>query len=324
MVAPAEGGAAVIQADEQTNPDLLWMLRGAGNGNFGIVTSLTYAIHPLRQAIHVTATWPGLTDLAEVFTAWQGCAPHLDNRLTSQLEIYRDKVLLFGLLAGGSQDEARQILAPMLAVVSRGRHHRRRLGRHLRRPPDTDGTGVGELEVLSQFVSEPFPPDAIQLVGEFMAKAPTPECNYFTNAFGGPSRTANLRRLGLRPPQCPVLCRARRRLGHPGWDARLPPTHADTGVSGLDRGVRCGVEPLRGRRLRQRSQCRHGGLGKRLLGTERRPAAHDQGELRPDNVFTFRAGAPSPTDAASAGATPPSPMPAAVPNRPRPRLPAHR
>ena len=32
---------------------------------------------------------------------------------------------------------------------------------------------------------EPFPPDAIQLVGEFMAKAPTSECNYFTNAFGG-------------------------------------------------------------------------------------------------------------------------------------------
>ena len=186
VVAPAEGGAAVIRADEQTNPDLLWALRGAGNGNFGIVTSLTYAIHPLRQAIHVTATWPGLTDLAEVFTAWQGCAPHLDNRLTSQLEIYRDKVLLFGLLAGGSQDEALQILAPMLAV-----------GEPEVATIDADWADIfaglqiptaqesANWKFLSQFVSEPFPPDAIQLVGEFMAKAPTSECNYFTNAFGG-------------------------------------------------------------------------------------------------------------------------------------------
>ena len=191
VVAPAGGGAAVIQADEQNNPDLLWALRGAGNGNFGIVTSLTFAIHPLRQAVHVTATWPGLTDLAEVFEAWQRCAPHLDNRLTSQLEIYPDKVLLFGLLAGGSEAEARQLLAPMLAVGQ----------------PDVETTDADWADIfaglqiptaqesanwkfLSQFVSEPFPADAIRLVGEFMSKAPTPECNYFTNAFGGAVTTS--------------------------------------------------------------------------------------------------------------------------------------
>ena len=33
--------AKAIIADEQNNSDLLWALRGAGNGNFGIVTSLT-------------------------------------------------------------------------------------------------------------------------------------------------------------------------------------------------------------------------------------------------------------------------------------------
>src|SRR6478609_5121536 len=42
VVAPAGGGATTIVADEENNADLLWALRGAGNGNFGIVTSLTY------------------------------------------------------------------------------------------------------------------------------------------------------------------------------------------------------------------------------------------------------------------------------------------
>ena len=38
---------------------------------------------------------------------------------------------------------------------------------------------------FSQFVSDPFPSEAVGLVESFMAKAPTADCNYFTNAFGG-------------------------------------------------------------------------------------------------------------------------------------------
>ena len=37
----------------------------------------------------------------------------------------------------------------------------------------------------SQFMSEPFPPEAVSIVGSFMSNAPTAQCNYFTNAFGG-------------------------------------------------------------------------------------------------------------------------------------------
>jgi FAD/FMN-containing dehydrogenase len=40
----------------------------------------------------------------------------------------------------------------------------------------------------SQFAYEPFPREAIDVVGSFLAKAPGPQCNYFTNAFGGAVR----------------------------------------------------------------------------------------------------------------------------------------
>jgi FAD/FMN-containing dehydrogenase len=186
VVAPEAGGATTIIADEENNSDLLWALRGAGNGNFGIVTSLTYKIHPLVQTIYVTAKWPGLQDLQAVFEAWQSTAPHVDNRLTSQLEIHRDEIVLIGVLAGGSETETRQMLAPILAVGE----------------PDVAATDAGWADTyagfqipaddepanwkfLSQFVSEPFPPDAVRVVESFMSKAPTSECNYFTNAFGG-------------------------------------------------------------------------------------------------------------------------------------------
>ncbi len=48
------------------------------NGNFGIVTSLTYKVHPLTQTVYITATWPGIARLPEVFEVWQRCAPYVD------------------------------------------------------------------------------------------------------------------------------------------------------------------------------------------------------------------------------------------------------
>jgi FAD/FMN-containing dehydrogenase len=186
VVASNDGGAQAIVADEENNADLLWALRGAGNGNFGVVTSLTYTIHPLTQTIYVTATWPGLNDLPWIFDAWQRCAPHADNRLTSQLEITRDKIQLIGVLASGSEAEATQLLAPILSVgnpdvsVTDASWADTYAGFQI--PPLEE---AANWKFLSQFISDPFPVEAINLVCSFMSKAPTPDCNYFTNAFGG-------------------------------------------------------------------------------------------------------------------------------------------
>ena len=37
----------------------------------------------------------------------------------------------------------------------------------------------------SQFIYEPYPAEAVDVIVSFMSKAPTPQCNYFTNSFGG-------------------------------------------------------------------------------------------------------------------------------------------
>jgi FAD/FMN-containing dehydrogenase len=186
VVASDADGAKAIIADEKNNSDLLWALRGAGNGNFGIVTSLTYTLNPLVQTIYVTASWPGLSHLAEVFEAWQRCAPRTDNRLTSQLEILRDEVQLIGVLASGSEAEATELLGPILSVgdpdVSMKNASWADTYAGFQIPPQEE---AANWKFFSQFVSEPFPAEAINIVGSFMSKAPTPECNYFTNAFGG-------------------------------------------------------------------------------------------------------------------------------------------
>jgi FAD/FMN-containing dehydrogenase len=185
VIAPAGGGAEVVVADSQHNANLLWALRGAGNGNFGVVTSLTYRIYPLTQASHVVATWPGLDDFAAVFDVWQRCAPYADRRLTSQLETSSHEVVLSGVLASGTPTEARQLLEPILSIGH----------------PDVVATEATWADVYtafqipidqepanwkftSQFISEPLPPEAINLLGKCLSAAPE-GCNYFTNAFGG-------------------------------------------------------------------------------------------------------------------------------------------
>jgi FAD/FMN-containing dehydrogenase len=186
VVTSGADGASAIIASENDNADLLWALRGAGNGNFGIVTTLTYRVHLLAQSVYVTATWPGLGDLPAVFDAWQRSAPHVDDRLTSQLEIHRDEVRLVGALISGSEAEAAELLAPILSV-----------GAPEVSMADADwadtyaGFQIPTLDepenwkFTSQFVSEPFPAEAIDVVCSFMSRAPSPDCNYFTNAFGG-------------------------------------------------------------------------------------------------------------------------------------------
>jgi FAD/FMN-containing dehydrogenase len=186
VVVSNDVGAQAVVADEQSNSDLLWALRGAGNGNFGIVTSLTYKIYPLTQTIYVTARWPGLDDLRGVFDAWQRSAPFADNRLTSQLEIHPDEILLVGVLASGSEAEATQMLAPILSVgdpeISTANASWADTYAGFQIPISQE---AANWKFFSQFVSDPFPVGAISLVASFMSKAPTPDCNYFTNAFGG-------------------------------------------------------------------------------------------------------------------------------------------
>lgn len=191
VVASSGGGATTLIADEQNNTDLLWALRGAGNGNFGIVTSLTYRTHPLTQTIYVTATWSGLDDLPEVYEAWQQSAPHVDNRMTSQLEITRDHFVLIGTLASGTESEAVDMLKPVVSVgtpeITVENDAWADIYAGFQIPPDDE---LANWKFLSQFIYEPYPPEAVNLIKTFMKHAPTPESNYFTNSLGGAVKTS--------------------------------------------------------------------------------------------------------------------------------------
>lgn len=58
----------VVTASQTEHPDLFWALRGAGGGNFGVVTSLRFRLHRLEPSLYAgMVIWP-LDQAASVLT----------------------------------------------------------------------------------------------------------------------------------------------------------------------------------------------------------------------------------------------------------------
>lgn len=58
-----------VVANEKENSDLFWAVRGGG-GNFGVVTSFTFRLHPVRTVYAGPTFWP-LEQTAEVMSAYR-------------------------------------------------------------------------------------------------------------------------------------------------------------------------------------------------------------------------------------------------------------
>ncbi|MFJ6572410.1 FAD-binding oxidoreductase [Streptomyces sp. NPDC091292] len=63
-----------LVTNEDRNSDLFWALRGAGNGNFGVVTELRFRTHPAPQGVTAYMSWPW-SRAAAVLGAWQEWGP---------------------------------------------------------------------------------------------------------------------------------------------------------------------------------------------------------------------------------------------------------
>ncbi|MFK0151034.1 FAD-dependent oxidoreductase [Streptomyces sp. NPDC090493] len=81
----AADGTQVV-ANATTNKDLFWALRGAGNGNFGVVTELQFRTHPTPQGVTAYLTWPW-AKAAQVFKAWQEWGPSQPDEIWSSLHL---------------------------------------------------------------------------------------------------------------------------------------------------------------------------------------------------------------------------------------------
>jgi FAD/FMN-containing dehydrogenase len=112
----AEGD--VVVAGEDAHRELLWASRGGGGGNFGVVTALTFRLHPVGDVAIYKLEW-AWDDIRAVTEAWQAWAPGADERLVSILKLTAKSsgtVSSIGELVGSAK-ELGEVLGPFLQAA---------------------------------------------------------------------------------------------------------------------------------------------------------------------------------------------------------------
>jgi FAD/FMN-containing dehydrogenase len=112
------------RCNAHSEPNLFWALRGAGAGNFGIVTKFVFRTHPVDSVTTVTVQW-AWSDVRKVAQAWQAFAPGAADTLSCSLSFAAPpapssggapQVVVNGQVFG-TRDEALALLAPLTDAV---------------------------------------------------------------------------------------------------------------------------------------------------------------------------------------------------------------
>lgn len=118
----ADGG--LVHASEDEHPDLFWALRGGG-GNFGVVTSFLFRLHPVGT-VHAGPTFWPMEDAAEVLAWYRDFLPRAPEELNGFFafmevppaapfpeELHGRRVCGVVWCYAGPEERADEVLAPV-------------------------------------------------------------------------------------------------------------------------------------------------------------------------------------------------------------------
>jgi FAD/FMN-containing dehydrogenase len=125
QVACADGQVRTASADQ--NPDLFWALRGGG-GNFGIVTSFTFRLHPVGPIVAFAGLFYPLAEAPAVLRALREYADAAPDEVTSEAiltastmpadphlpePVHGEKCVIVAAVYAGEPDEGMKALQPL-------------------------------------------------------------------------------------------------------------------------------------------------------------------------------------------------------------------
>jgi FAD/FMN-containing dehydrogenase len=108
----------IVDCSGTADADLFWALRGAGGGQFGIVTSFVFETVPAPVTTGFDLRWR-YDDAAALVAAWQDWVPDAPDALTAVLRITTSEVVVMGALLGDRAD-AETLLAGLAARAGVG------------------------------------------------------------------------------------------------------------------------------------------------------------------------------------------------------------
>lgn len=106
-----------LEASRESNPDLFWAIRGGG-GNFGVVTTLEYQLHPVSEVVSGTLTYPAgrVPELLRAFLNFLNAAPDEMDALAQLLPPEREPRLRIDLCYCGDSRTGIDLVRPLRAL----------------------------------------------------------------------------------------------------------------------------------------------------------------------------------------------------------------
>ena len=115
----------IVTASEEENPDLFWAIRGGG-GNFGIVTSFVYRLHPVGPIVLAGPIFHPFEHAREVLRVYRDFIAAAPDELTTIFElsvapplpflpedVHGKPIVMIGACYAGSPDEGAEVLRPL-------------------------------------------------------------------------------------------------------------------------------------------------------------------------------------------------------------------
>ena len=187
----------VLTASEEENEDLFWAVRGGG-GNFGVVTSFTFRLHPLGPEIYGVLTIYPFEEAASVLRNWRDFALQAPDEVTCDAYIWgmpplpevpaemhwAPVVILAGMYAGPAEDGER-LLQPVREMGTP-------MGDMSARQPyvamqsDLDALFAdGQLYYWKSLFADRLSDEVIDEVVASAAEKPSPQCLFALRSLGG-------------------------------------------------------------------------------------------------------------------------------------------
>jgi FAD/FMN-containing dehydrogenase len=106
-----------IEASQKSNPDLFWAIRGGG-GNFGVVTTLEYRLHPVGEVVSGGLVYPPgrIPELLEAFVRFLADAPDEMDAFAQLLPSERGPKLKIDVCYCGNPRMGTDLLRPLRAL----------------------------------------------------------------------------------------------------------------------------------------------------------------------------------------------------------------
>ena len=115
-----------LTASANEHAELFWGIRGGGGGNFGIVTSFEFQLHPVGPMVTLCAPWYPAEQAAQVMSGWRDFMDNAPDEFSSNLlfwtvpddpmfpeEAHGRRVIVPSGVHCGSPDEGEKIIQPL-------------------------------------------------------------------------------------------------------------------------------------------------------------------------------------------------------------------